>query len=221
MRAALPLIAVLPVLAACGPPGGADSLGAKALQNLTPFEKRVLVDKHVSLGELQQADQIYVNCLTTSGVTVLPDQGVANDPGPDGYGLTWTYINDSQNNKMNARAAVCQSQVAAVTAVWVLQHEASADQVAAAEGTFPNCAKRAGLSFAPQSRWEDVARQAETVLNNVLQSNPTSSAAPTSDPNNPGLDVQGLGRCVDGLSASTATALPGLQSALDALNTGS
>src|SRR5690242_3269540 len=104
------------------------SLGVRALQSLTPFEKKALKDKTVSLAELMASTQVYEECLRAHHVDF--DIGSPENLGPSGVQTVITVpanvaSPDEVADKLTAQARACLAQVSAVEDVWVLQHQVS------------------------------------------------------------------------------------------------
>jgi len=204
--------AVVVTLVGCGGPPDQSDLGRKALQNLSPLEKSVLADKVVTLAELKQASQVYVDCVTRAGATVTPGEGDPGYIGPSSFGLEWSSADDDQ---MERKTSACLAQVNAIEDVWVLQHEASEADKEVAEQRFVGCARSAGLPVQDGEDWTDVARAAVSKLDDsgYYGRSSGSPALPSG-----GVDVSALGACVDEVTQKTSGALPGLAQALATLD---
>jgi hypothetical protein len=198
--------------------GGPGNLspGTQALRNLTPFEKKILKDKHVTLAGLLESTQVYEECLTRANIQwtqapgglgpsslqtiVMVPQNVSN---PDAY-----------NNQMQAKTLQCLNQVSAVEDVWVLQNQASQGDIQKAERNFVSCLRKAGLSLPPNATFE----QAGTALQNLVVSNSGGEI----DPNSAlGQEQTAATSCGQAVSDSAVVALPGLADALKSLDTSS
>jgi hypothetical protein len=208
------LTASVVALAGCSGAPDQSYLGRQALEHMSPVEKAALADKVVTLAELKQASQVFVDCVTRAGATVTPGEG--SDPGyvgPSSYGLEWPSDADAV---MEPKVDACRHEVNAVEDVWVLQHQASESDMEAAEQKFPGCARRAGLSVPGDTDWKDAVRQAVSVLED---SGYYGHASGSPAPQAPGaVDVTALGACVDDLTKKTTGALPGLAEALATLD---
>ena len=200
-----------------GSGAGGLSLGAKALKNLTPFEKRVLKDKKVTVAELVESTQIYVECLDA-----LHFDHEVNDPsvlGPSGieYGYEipkGVQDQDAYSNKMELRADSCRNSVEAVEDVWVLQNQASQSDIDKAKREFVPCVRRAGVTLAPDATFEQAGLAAKKQM--------TDNASQEIDPqSSAGKAMLALESCMDSIGKESVVALPGLEQALKSLNTSS
>ena len=204
------------LLAGCGSATTtrSTSLGAQALQNLTPFEKKVLKDKTVTVAELMQARQVYTECLDTNHVGFQP--GDPNELGPSGVQTLITVAPTEPNPDavaaaLTAKAHTCLDSVAAVEDVWVLQHQLSQSDLDKAKATFVTCVRNAGIPLPARATYADAGSAARTLLQNTTSELNPSTAQ--------GAEVVAVGGCLSSITQSSQVALPGLRQALDALDT--
>ena len=204
------------VLAGCGSPAatGSTSLGAQALRNLTPFEKKVLKDKTVSVAELMQATQVYTECLTAKQVGF--EHGDPSDLGPSGIQTLITVAPtvpnpDAVAAALTAKAHACLDSVAAVEDVWLLQHQLSQSDLDKAKSVFVRCVRAAGVPLAAGATFDDAGTAARKLLKDATGELDPSTAK--------GSEVVAIGGCMSSITQSSQVALPGLQQALDALDT--
>jgi hypothetical protein len=209
-------LTVSPLVVACGQSSTSSatgpSLGAKALHGLTPFEKKALKDKIVTVAELMASAQAYKECLTASHVDF--DTSSADNLGPSGIQTVITVPPgtanpDSVADKLTAKAHACRDQVSAVEDVWVLQHQASQADIDKAKDNFVSCVRNAGLALSAGATYEDAADAAKR----LLQGGRGNPATPS------GREAVAVGDCLAGITQSAEVALPGLQQALASLNT--
>lgn len=185
---------------------GDHSLGAQALQNLSPFEMRVLKDKHVSQAEFDESMQVYTECLTAAGLKyhIQSDQA----------GMGAVQVTGTGAPSMGSDSAMerCVHQVDAVQEVWILQNHVSASDVDKLQAKFISCLRGAGLSIKDGASFAD----AENAVSQFTNSLPEHY-----DNNSPdGIIAGKADTCQqDYYSVSGAQPLPGLQEALDNLDT--
>ena len=204
------------LLAGCGSPAttGSTSLGAQALQNLTPFERTVLKDKTVSVAELMQARQVYVECLDANHVGFT--HGDPSDLGQSGIQTLITVAPTEPNPDavaaaLTAKAHTCLDSVAAVEDVWVLEHQLSQSDLDKAKATFVSCVRNAGVTLPDRATFDDAGASARTLLQDTTtELNPSTAR---------GAEVVAVGGCLSSITQSQQVALPGLRQALDALDT--
>jgi hypothetical protein len=212
------LVTAVVVLGGCGGPPDESYMGRRALEHLSAVERAALADKQVTLAELKQASQVYVDCVTKAGATPEPGQG--SDPGyagPSGFAVEYSLGQGVDADVMEQRLDACRNEVNAVEDVWVLQHEASQADKQKAEQQFVTCARRAGLAVAADADWMDASRKAVSLLQDSgYYGHASGSPAPSATAG--GVDVAALGRCVDDVSSKTSGALPGLAEALATLD---
>jgi hypothetical protein len=191
------------------------SLGAQALQNLSPFEKRVLKDKKVTLAELLEATQVYEECLTANNINF--QQTSATDLGPSGVATLITVPAnvkdpDAYDAEMQNKAYTCQDPVSAVEDVWVLQNQASQAQIDKAEKDYVACIRNAGISLPAGATFT----QAGSAAKSFVQSLSGNEVDPTSAL---GIEQTAVSNCMASIAQTSTVALPGLSQALAALNT--
>lgn len=125
MAAVLVLVSGAFLVAGCASSGSGagNSLGAQALQNLSPFEKRVLKDKYVTQAEFDESMQVYTECLAAAGIQY------EIKPGEVGMGSVLMYNTGSpgpDSTTFDEDMRRCVDQVSAVQNVWILQNQAGA-----------------------------------------------------------------------------------------------
>ena len=204
------------LLTGCGSPATTSSTspGAQALQNLTAFERTVLKDKTVSVAELLQARQVYVECLDASHVGF--EHGDPSDLGPSGIQTLITVAPTEPNPDAVAaaltdKAHACLDSVAAVEDVWVLQHQLSQSDIDKAKAKLVDCVRNAGVPLPAGATFDDAGNAARTLLQNTTTELDPSTAR--------GAEVVAVGGCLSSITQSSQVALPGLRQALDALDT--
>lgn len=118
------LIAAMTVFLAAGcataQPDPNSHLGAEVLQNISPFEQRVLADKHVTQTELDESTHVYTECLTAAGLKY------EITPGQTGTGSIWVTQTGSPRPDSDDAMQECTDQVNAVENVWILQNPGNA-----------------------------------------------------------------------------------------------
>lgn len=205
--AALSLVIGVLVVTGCGSSQGASgqSLGAQVLQNPSPFEMRVLKDKHVTQAEFDESTQIYIECLKAAGLQV--------EIQPDGAGIArvWAKGTGAPSSNSGNPVEKCAHQIDAVQNVWVLQSHVSASDIDRMQAQLVSCLRDAGLPIKDGSTFND----AERALSDFMAS------LGSYDDNSPqGVTADKAGTCQqDYQGVSGAQPLPGLQEALDQLDT--
>lgn len=101
---------------AATPVDGNAALGRQALENLSPFEQRVLKDKQVTDAEFDESTHVFTECLTEAGIKF------EITPGRAGMGSVLMYGTGSPNNSYDEKMQHCVDQVDAVENVWILQN---------------------------------------------------------------------------------------------------
>ena len=146
--------------------GSDDSPGAQLLASLSAFESEVLVDRTVSLAELEAAGQAFAECLSAAGFTPVND---GDGIGPDSIAAEIATPSEdlpeaerlAREQRQEERYEGCRDLVDAVSAVWVLQNQASEAEIQATLATLPDCLSEAGLELPSGVSPQDAARAAQ------------------------------------------------------------
>lgn len=116
-------LAVVVGLAGCA---GDPALGREALADLSELETEALWDKFVEPDEIHHATDVLVECLRQAGFNVSYVGPVDGEYLPDevvmGYS-EWSDESDRHGDSMDLKAGECESEINAISAVWVLQNE--------------------------------------------------------------------------------------------------
>ncbi len=186
--------------------GGNNSLGATALQNLSPFEKGVLADKHVTEAELDQSMRVYTECLTAAGLKYQIQ------PGQAGMGSVWVIQTGKPGPDSDAAMERCTDEVNAVENVWILQNHVGAADLATMQAKFISCLRDAGLPIKDGATFLD----AESAESKFM----TSLPGQYDDDSPVGVTADKVDTCQQNYQkVSGAQPLPGLQEALTKLDT--
>lgn len=195
------------------PAGAGNSMGAQALQDPSPFEKRVLADKHVTRAELDESVRVYTECLTAAGIEyeVQPGVGISSillhgslSPGSDSA---------AELEEFDEKMEGCIDEVSAVGNVWTLQNHVSVSELETMRNTFVSCLRDAGLPLAEGATYSD-AREAASQLRKSM------SGPMYDDSTEQGRTLIKVTTCQqDFQGVSGAQPLPGLAEALEALDT--
>lgn len=120
------LVAVVGIVVAAGGTGaqatGDVSLGARALQDLSPFERQVLADKHVTAHELDEAIHTFTDCLTEAGIRYEIAPGTPNMSNVIMYGGLANGWDPTAQDDYDQKMEHCVDQVSAAQNVWILQN---------------------------------------------------------------------------------------------------
>lgn len=208
--AGVTLVVALALAAGCSSSSGDGdtSLGEQTLSDLSALETRALTDKTVTYAELEEAGQAFTECLEGSGFATFFE---GTDRGPGSVVAEIASPAESlsddeaqvEQDRQDAAYDGCLSEVSAVSAVWVLQNQASEDEIQAALDDLPDCLARAGVQMAPDSTAQEaVAAAAE------FRSAPSSSETAIT-----AVDV-----CLSTTASATESAQPGLAEALAGLD---
>lgn len=120
----------------CGTSIDEKSPGAEVLTSLTSLEAEVLADKVVTEAELTQATASVSACLDGLGV-----ERMETEPGQlatDG-GILLGAATEEELAVQEDAAATCMEEADAIDAVWILQHQASDEEVAKSRQDFVAC----------------------------------------------------------------------------------
>lgn len=184
---------------------GTQSLGAEVLQDLSPFEMRVLKDKHVTRAELDEATQIYIECLQAAGLRV------DIDPSQEGMAAVWAEGIGLPDSAAGDPVEECSHQVDAVENVWILQNHVSAADLNQMRAQLVSCLRDAGLPINDGATFDDAARAYSEFM---------ESLGSYSDGSSEGVRADKAGVCQQEYQGvSGAQPLPGLQEALGRLDT--
>jgi len=124
------------VVGGCGTSNDESTLGAEVLANLSPLEAEVLADKVVTEAELARATASISACLDGVGA-----ERIESEPGAlatDG-GILLSATSEEELAEQEEAAATCITQADAIDAVWILQHQASDEEVAQSRQDFVSC----------------------------------------------------------------------------------
>lgn len=198
------LALVAAVAAGCASAVGPQSQSARQLlAHATGLEAQILRSGQVTFGDYYLVTQQTVNCLRTAGYTVtqpaVASSGLINYVSSLSYGSQKPTT--AQLNEGDSAEQRCQSLSAAVQAVYILQHAASAQQVAAAFAELTRCARRLGVPVGEATYPTGVGSVYSAIQDAVSQrliSNAQANA------------------CLDPYSSVSLQPLPGLKQALAA-----
>lgn len=205
---ALSIILTSCVIGGCSEATGEESLGAQALDSLSPLEAEALQDKQITMAELERSAAVYEECLVSAGFSVeVADQAIL---GPSRF-ATEVQVGDdpAEADRYDAAGQACYDDVEAIEAVWLLQNQASDEELAAVEAAFVECARTAGAPVAEGASFEDAVTAAQDFVQ--------EAQASSGDPGDLPPDAVAVRDCLAPLSAQLVTPLPGLDDALEAL----
>ncbi len=200
------------LISACADPGTPTGSGtavsadaAQLLKNITPLERKLLADRFVTLGEYDIAVQATVNCLRRNGFNVSnPVQGsdgLLNFTSSYSFGDESSTTGPSQQdqNRIDAIQNSCQEQSAAVQAVYVLDHSATAQQTEADFAKMVTCFRKDGVTLPSLEKLSDLGSVMQAVRG-AMQSGTLKRSAEIA--------------CIGQFSAASVQPLPGLARAL-------
>jgi hypothetical protein len=189
------------------PPSPSElSLGARELQDLSPFEKSILKDKVVTPTELRQSTHVFIECLNTNHIG---HEVIAGDPGPSGIQVDMELLEGAEEASKNKEVDACLDNVSAVEAVWLLQNQPNQSDIEEAKADYVACVRHAGVNLAANA----TAADAGAAARQFNQGGSANASTPR------GRQASALLVCLETLVRSTQTALPGLGQALESLDT--
>lgn len=188
--------------------GGAASAGAQRLQHLTPLERHILADRYVGIGEYHLAIQATIGCLRANGFKVSKPE--ADMRGLLSYSISYVFGGNNpkqppsqqQQDRATALATKCQDESAAVQAVYILDHPASAQKVQYAFQSMVQCLRQSGVFLSGQKKLSDLRSVILATVGAVRAGKLTDNRA---------------WHCQADYQAASFRPLPGLRQALAAL----
>jgi hypothetical protein len=154
------------IITACGQasPPSRNGAATTLLEHITPLERKLLADKYVTFGKYEIAIQATVSCMRRHGFTVPnPVRG------PDGLlNVTPSYSfgdadsssgpNQQEQQRVDLFENQCIQESAAVEAVYMLDHAASARQTLTDFSSMTACLSNAGVDIPARPKLSQISK---------------------------------------------------------------
>jgi hypothetical protein len=173
------------IITACGQAASPSRNGAAAtlLEHITPLERTLLADKYVTFGKYEIAIQATVSCMRRHGFTVPnPVRG------PDGLlDVTPSYSfgdadsssgpSQQEQQRVDAFENQCVQESAAVEAVYMLDHAASAHQTLTDFSRMTACLSNTGVDIPARPKLSQISKISHATQSAVEAGTLTSARA--------------------------------------------
>lgn len=161
--------------------GSTASAADGVLARITPMERQMLADRHVTFTEYSRATQATISCLRAGGYTVSSPV-----PGVDGtlqYMASYSFGGKSsktgpsqdQKNRASAIENNCDQKSAAVQAVYILDHAVSAKEIPRAFSHMVACFRRSGVKIPGSGKLSEFAAVMRSARLSVRDGNLTQA----------------------------------------------
>ncbi len=180
----------------------------QVLSNLTPLETQLLAHRTVDFSAYSKAVDATVTCLRGYGFTVSSPKtssgGMLTYAASYSFGMKdpKTPPSAAAQATVQAKDGVCDHESAAVQAVYILQHQPTAQQVESAYRTMASCLNKLGVTVAQSDAADNGVSTLQTAQQAVESGKLDSSAEES---------------CEQGYHSVSIRPLPGLQQALNDL----
>lgn len=153
-------------ITACGQssPPSRNGAATTVLKQITPLERKLLADKYVTFRKYEIAIQATVSCMRRHGFTVPepvrgPD-GLLNVTPSYSFGDADSSSGPSQQEqqRVDAFENQCVQESAAVEAVYMLDHAASAQQTLTDFSSMTACLSNAGVDIPVRSKLSQISK---------------------------------------------------------------
>ena len=141
-----------------------DAAAVTLLKHITSLERKLLADKYVTFGKYETAIAATVSCLRSHGFNVPrpvrgPD-GLLNVAPSYAFGDADSSSGPSQREqqRVDMLENQCVQESAAVEAVYMLDHAASAQQTAADFSTMTACLRIAGVDLPTRPKLSQISK---------------------------------------------------------------
>jgi hypothetical protein len=153
-------------MTACGQtsPPSQNSSAVALLKHITPLERKLLADKYVTFSKYETAIAATVGCMRSRGFSVpnpvRGPNGLLNVTPSYAFGDADSSSGPSQQeqNRIDALEGQCVQESAAVEAVYMLDHAASARQTATDFSSMAACLRNAGIGMSAQPRLSQLSK---------------------------------------------------------------
>jgi hypothetical protein len=172
-------------ITACGqaPPRGQNGAVAGLLKQITPLERKLLADKYVTFGKYEIAIEATVGCLRSHGFAVPnpvrgPD-GLLNVTPSYNFGDADSPTGPSQQEqqRVDVLENQCVQESAAVEAVYMLDHAATARQTLADFSSMATCLRNAGVDIPARPKLSQLSKIVQATGSAVEAGTLTSARA--------------------------------------------
>jgi len=196
-------------ITACGqaPPPSRNGAAATLLKQITPLERRLLADKYVTFAKYEIAIQATVSCMRRHGFTVPnpvrgPD-GLLNVTPSYSFGDPDSSSGPSQQKqqRVDAFENQCVQESAAVEAVYMLDHAASAQQTLTDLSSMTACLRNAGVDIPARPRLSQISKILHATQSAVEAGTLTSARVSTCERDFAPADFQPLPGLAQALAA--------------------
>lgn len=158
--------AVVCTITACGQTSSPSQTSAAVaiLKNITPLERRLLADKYVTFSKYKKAIAATVSCMRSHGFSVPnpvrgPDGLLNVDPSYEfGDADSSSGPSQQEQQRVDNLEGQCVQESAAVEAVYMLDHAASARQTAADFSSMAACLRNAGVDMPARPKLSQISK---------------------------------------------------------------
>jgi hypothetical protein len=158
--------ALVCTITACGYTSSPSQNAAAAtlLKNITPLERKLLADKYVTFSKYETAIAATVSCMRSHGFSVPNPvrgaDGLLNvDPSYDfGDADSSSGPSQQEQQRVDSLEGQCVQESAAVEAVYMLDHAASARQTAADFSSMAACLRNAGVDMPARPKLSQISK---------------------------------------------------------------
>jgi hypothetical protein len=177
--------ALVCTITACGHTSSPSQNAAAAtlLKHITPLERKLLADKYVTFSKYETAIAATVSCMRSHGFSVPnpvrgPD-GLLNVDPSYAFGDADSSSGPSQQEqqRVDNLENQCVQESAAVEAVYMLDHAASAQQTAADFSTMAACLRNAGVDMPTRPKLSQISKILRATQSAVAAGTLTSARA--------------------------------------------